>query len=216
MISACREMNCYSVFGMLESDGERLFNAAVLVGPDGLIGSYRKVHLPYLGIDRFTSYGDRPFEVFSMQGLKVGLLICYDAAFPEAARALALQGADLIILPTNWPPGAECMAEMSIATRAMENSVYFAACNRVGVEKGFRFIGRSSICAPNGDVLAMARSEGPEILYAEISPEKARSKRIVRVPDKHLIDRFADRRPEMYGILTQPHSLRTPRQDMQG
>lgn len=216
MISACQEMNCYSIFGMLESDAGRLFNAAVLVGPDGFIGSYRKVHLPYLGIDRFTTYGDRPFEVFQMQGMKVGMLICYDVGFPEAARTLALQGADLVVLPTNWPPGAECMAEHSIPSRAMENSIYFAAVNRVGTEQGFRFIGRSSICGPSGEVLSKANHSNPEILYAEIHPERARNKRIIRVPEKHLIDRFADRRPEMYDLLTKPHELRTPRQDREG
>lgn len=215
MAAACTELQCHAVFGMLEAEGERLFNSAVLVGPEGVVGSYRKVHLPYLGIDRFTSYGERPFEVLEIDGLKIGMLICYDVGFPEAARTLALLGADLIVLPTNWPPGAECMAQSSIATRAMENAVYFAAVNRIGTERGFRFIGHSSICGVSGEVLAIAAHTNAEILYAEIQPERARNKRIVRVPDRHLIDRFADRRPEMYTQLTQPHNLRTPRQDRQ-
>lgn len=209
--AACRNADSYVIFGMLERDGERVFNAAVLVGPDGVIGSYRKVHLPYLGVDMHTTPGDRPFAVHEAGGVRIGMNICYDIAFPEAARSLSLLGADLITLPTNWPPGAECMAANSVACRAMENSVYYAAVNRVGVERGFEFIGRSSICGPNGAVLAASQGTGEEILYAEIDPGRARRKHIIRVPGKHEIDRFADRRPEMYGLLTEPHDLPTPR-----
>jgi predicted amidohydrolase len=211
--AACREQDLFAVFGMLEADGSRVFNAAVLVGPEGVLGSYRKVHLPYLGIDMHTSCGDRPFAVHEAGGVRVGMNICYDSAFPEAARCLALLGADLIALPTNWPPGGECVARHAIRTRAMENSVYYAAINRVGTERGFRFIGLSSICAPNGDVLAESTGADEQVLYADIDPAKSRRKRIVRVPDKHEIDRLADRRPEMYAALTAAHGLLTPRQD---
>lgn len=92
----------------------------------------------------------------------------------------------------------------------MENNIYFAACNRVGEERGFRFIGRSLIADPTGRVLSQASGENPEILYAEIDPAKARNKRIVRVPGKHAIDRMADRRPEFYGKLVEPHDLPRP------
>ena len=211
IISACRTHDAFAIFGMLEADGERVFNAAVLAGPEGVIGSYRKVHIPYLGVDMHTTPGDRPFAVHEAGGVKIGMNICYDAAFPEAARCLTLLGADLIALPTNWPPGAECMAGSSIASRAMENGVYYAAVNRVGTERGFNFIGRSSICAPNGAVLAASQGTEEEILYAEIDPERSRRKHIVRVPDKHEINRMADRRPEMYGLLTESHDLPTPR-----
>ncbi|MBW3541252.1 MAG: carbon-nitrogen hydrolase family protein [Planctomycetes bacterium] len=206
----CVETGVYAVFGLLEADGERVFNTAVLVGPEGVIGRYRKVHLPYLGVDRYTTPGDGGFSVFAAGEVRVGMTICYDAAFPEASRVLALEGADLIVLPTNWPPGAECMADFAVNTRAMENAVYFAAVNRVGTERGFRFIGRSRICDPGGNTLAVA-GEDETILYAQIEPERARRKRIVRVPDKHIIDRMADRRPEMYSRLTQPHDLAGPR-----
>lgn len=213
MAAACRELGVYAVFGMLERDGDRAFNVAVLTGPSGVIGVYRKVHLPYLGIDMFTTPGDRPFAIHEVEGLKIGMLICYDAAFPEAARSLAILGADLIVLPTNWPPGAETMATCSIPCRAMENQVYFAAVNRVGEERGFKFIGESSICAPSGQVLTRAATTEAVILYAEIDPLVSRRKRIVRVPDKHIIDRMADRRPEFYSLLVAPHELKTPRQD---
>lgn len=206
----CREVGGYAIFGLLELDGSRVFNAAVLTGPQGVIGSYRKVHLPYLGIDMFTTHGDRPFAVHSAGDLRVGMNICYDAAFPEASRSLALLGADLIALPTNWPPGAECTACSVINARALENAVYFIAVNRVGTERGFPFIGRSKIVDTNGNTLAESQTTDEELLFAEIDLAKSRRKHIIRVPGKHEIDRLADRRPEMYGLLIQPHSLKSP------
>jgi len=201
------------VFGMIELDGDDIFNTAVLVGPHGIVGSYRKVHLPWLGVDRFTTPGDRPFRVFDAGGVRVGLLICYDAGFPEAARALALSGADIVVLPTNWPPGAEQLAEHTINTRAMENSIYFLAANRVGIERGFDFIGMSRICDPVGKTMASADHRDECVLRASIDPKQARQKRITRVPGEHIIDRFADRRPEMYGRVCEPHTLPRPGRD---
>lgn len=210
MTGFCRAANAFAVFGTIEVDGDNYFNAAVLTGPEGVIGSYRKVHLPFLGVDQHVNFGDRPFAVHQAGELKVGLNICYDSAFPESSRALAIAGADLVALPTNWPPGAECVAEHVIATRAMENAIYYAAANRVGTERGFRFIGMSRICAPNGSTLAVADGESEVILYADIDVEKARMKRVVREVGRHAIDRMADRRPEMYGLLVEPHNLERP------
>jgi len=194
----CSERKIYCVTGFLERDGARLFNAAALIGPSGLVGVYRKVHLPYLGIDMFVDPGDRPFEVHDAGGMRIGMHICYDAGFPETARVLSLLGADLLVLPTNWPTHAECAAEHMVPTRAMENTVYAIAVNRVGVESGFRFIGHSSIVDPNGNVLAFASHDREEILYADIDVEQARRKHLVRVPGRHEIDRIADRRPAFY------------------
>ena len=209
----CAELKTHVVFGMLEKSGDQLFNVAVLIGPEGLIGSYRKVHLPYLGVDRFTTPGDRPFEVFEAAGVRIGMLICYDGGFPEAARVLSIRGADLIVLPTNWPPGGSYMAEFSINCRAMENGIYFAAVNRIGTENGFSFIGKSRICSPVGATIMSIDDASSGIMRTEIDPMIARTKRIVRVPGKHLIDRMADRRPEMYGAICEPHSLKRPGRD---
>ena len=148
MTAACRQHGCFCIFGLLERDGPRLFNACVLTGPDGVVATYRKVHLPYLGIDMFADPGDTPFAVHDAAGIKVGMHICYDGAFPEPARVMSLLGADLLVLPTNWPTHSECAAEHMIPTRAMENTVYVMAVNRVGEESGFRFIGASSIVDP--------------------------------------------------------------------
>lgn len=200
----CQRLGVHVVAGMLERDGDRLFNAAVLVGPAGLVGNYRKAHLPYLGVDRFTTPGDRPFAVHQAGDLRIGLNICYDSSFPEAARILMLLGADLICLPTNWPPSAECNAEYVINARSMENVLYYAAVNRVGSEAGFNFIGMSRITDPKGRTLAFAPEPIETIVYADVDPELARTKRLVRVPDKHLIDRRLDRRPDLYGKLVEP------------
>jgi predicted amidohydrolase len=199
--TACARLGVHAIVGFLEADGERLFNACVLIGPGGVLSCYRKIHLPFLGIDRFTTPGDRPFAVHQIGDARIGMNICYDSAFPEAARCMALDGADLIALPTNFPPGAECMTEHVVNTRAMENKVFYACVNRVGVERGFSFIGHSKICDTSGRAMAAAPHADETILYADLDLEQARTKRIVRVPDKHIIDRFVDRRPEMYGRI---------------
>jgi predicted amidohydrolase len=203
--AACERHRCFCVFGLLERDGTRLFNACVLTGPKGVVGSYRKVHLPYLGIDMFVDPGDRDFAVHEAGGVRIGMHICYDGGFPETARVLALLGADLLVMPTNWPTHSECAAEHMVPTRAMENTVYAMAVNRVGEESGFRFIGSSSIVDPGGRVLARAGADTEEILTAEIDPSRARRKHLVRVPGRHEINRIADRRPRFYDVLVAPN-----------
>ena len=199
---SCARFNAYAVYGFLEWDHDKLFNACALVGPAGLVAVYRKIHLPFLGVDRFVDPGDRPFAVAEAGDVRVGMHICYDGSFPESGRTLSLLGADLLVLPTNWPTHSECAAEHMIATRAMENTVYAMAVNRVGEERGFRFIGRSSIASPSGVVLARASDSEEAILYADIDPAVARRKKLVRVPGLHEIDRFADRRPDYYRVIT--------------
>jgi predicted amidohydrolase len=202
--SFCNRLNVHAVFGLLEREGNDIFNAAVLIGPQGIVGKYRKIHLPGLGVDKFVKPGDLGFPVYDTALGRIGLNICYDGAFPEGSRVMALKGADLIVLPTNWPTGAEEFAEYVINTRGLENNIFYAAVNRVGVERGFRFIGRSRIVDVFGKTLALASPDQVEILYAEIDPLKAREKRIIRVPGKHEIHRFNDRRPEFYGEIVQP------------
>ncbi len=198
----CDETNQFAVFGMLERDGERLFNACLLVGPNGLIGSYRKVHLPFLGIDRFVTPGDRPFEVHAAADRFVGMNICYDVSFPESSRIMALDGADIIALPTNWPPAARCLSDFVVNTRAMENHVHYIAVNRVGEERGVSFVGLSRICEASGNTVEVANHDREAILYAELDMQAPRDKKLVRIPGKHEIHRFNDRRPELYDVLT--------------
>lgn len=199
------ELELTIVYGYLEANGDNLHNSVNLVGPDGtLVGTYRKTHLPCLGVDQFTDPGEEPYRVWEVQGLRIGMLICYDSSFPEPNRCLALAGADLIVLPTNWPPGAGHTADCIPNARALENHVYYMAANRVGTERGFEFIGKSKICEPNGGTIVQAAEPAvEEMLVADIEPQLARNKRLVRVPDKHEIHRFDDRRPDLYGVLSQ-------------
>ncbi len=193
--------------GFLQRDGRRLHNAAALIGPEGVIATYQKVHLPHLGVDRFVDPGGQPFQaqvVETPRGgtAKIGMAICYDASFPEPMRVLALDGAQIIALGTNWPAEATHTARIVPPARSMENHLYFVAANRVGRENEFTFCGRSSICGPDGVVLASSRDDSETILFADVDPALADNKRIERSPGIHSIDRFADRRPEFYGPLT--------------
>jgi predicted amidohydrolase len=199
----CRTLGVWAIFGLLERGDKihQFFNTCALVGPRGQVISYRKVHLPCLGVDRFTTPGDRPFAVHNVDGLRVGMNICYDGSFPESARILTLLGADLVVLPTNWPTGAFSTMKYLVQARALENHIYYAAVNRVGEERGFRFIGHSRIVNCDGELLSYSAGDGEEILYAEIDPERARNKHIVKLPGKYEINRVADRRPELYGPL---------------
>ena len=199
----CRQTNLYAVVGFIEEAPGGYYNAAMLVGPEGLLGTYRKVHLPFLGVDRFLTPGDRPFASVQLPIGRLGINICYDISFPEAARALKLLGAEVILLPTNWPPEAWRSPEFVVNTRAQENHVNFAAVNRVGSERGWRFIGRSKIADYNGDTLAEAAPDREEILMAEIDLAGANNNRIVNVAGAYEIDRMSDRRPEFYEVLVE-------------
>lgn len=200
----CLELNVWAVVGLLEARPEdgALFNSAALVGPGEVRARYRKVHLPFLGVDRFPTPGDEPFAVHDLGGLRVGLTICYDISFPEAARCLMLLGADLVVLPTNWPTGATNTAQFLVPARALENHVYYAAVNRVGTERGFSFIGRSRIVSCAGDTLAGSDDAEPTIKYADIEPKRARDKHLVFSPGAYELHRTADRRPGMYEPIT--------------
>jgi predicted amidohydrolase len=207
----CRALQIWAVFGLIERDrgSENFFNACVLVGPDGSMSTYRKIHLPFLGLDRFARPGDRPFAVHDLGGLRIGMNICYDGSFPESSRVLTLLGAELVLLPTNWPTGARTTVQHLVAARALENHIYYAAVNRVGEERGFRFIGQSRIVDCAGDLMAVGTGDTDEILFAEIDPAVAREKQVVKIPGKYEINRVSDRRPEMYGPLCEPRHGKT-------
>ena len=156
---ACVVTGAYAVVGLLERKGaNQVYNVAVLVGPEGVVGVYRKAHLPLLGVDRFATPGDTGFLVWDTELGRIGIAICYDLRFPEAIRSLALRGADIVALPTNWPDGSQNAPELVTRTRALENRVFLLACNRCGEESDFWFFGRSQISDPGGNVLAEARA----------------------------------------------------------
>lgn len=202
----CRERNVFAVFGMIEEDGDKRFNAAAIVGPKGLVAGYRKVHLPCVGVDRFLDPGDRPFAVHDLGGLKLGVSICFDSSFPESIRVLSLLGADVVALPTNWAEVAHRNATLVSRVRALENHIYYVAVNRVGEETGYHYIGQSSITSFTGDFLAYAETDQETIITAPVNPVAAREKKVVFCAGEYEIDRVNWRRPEMYGLLAKPVS----------
>ncbi|MFH1485054.1 MAG: carbon-nitrogen hydrolase family protein [Chloroflexota bacterium] len=204
LASLCRELGVVCIVGLLEKDGDKYYNATALIGPSGLVGKYRKVHLPYLGIDRFLDWGDQPPAVFDIEHAKIGMNICYDVTFPETARVMTLKGAEIIALSTNWPEGRQNAAKYLINARALENRINYIAVDRVGEERGVRFIGRSKIVDVLGNTLAEASATEEEIIYADVYPSAASDKHAVFIPGEFETHTVADRRPELYGILAEP------------
>lgn len=198
---ACTKFGLWVVFGLLESAGSKVFNSCALVGPAGFVASYRKLHLPCLGADRFTDPGDRPFAVHDLGGLKIGMNICFDGSFPESSRILTLLGADLVVLPTNWATNARTMATLVSAARAWENHIYYLAVNRIGEESGFTYIGKSSAADYLGKIIHWAPENEEAIFTFEVDPAAARQKRVVTCAGTYEIDRVNWRRPEMYAPL---------------
>jgi predicted amidohydrolase len=203
LADACRRLGIHVVCGLLEreSEGEQLYNAAAFVGPEGLIGSYRKTHLPVLGVDRFTVPGD-VLPVFDTALGRVGIEICYDLRFPEATRTLALAGADIVAHPTAFPVEARIQTELITVARAAENRVYLLTANRVGKERSGEFCGWSQIVDPYGVRLAEADATEEVLLVADIDVERARDKDYI-IPGEYELYLFGDRRPELYGALVE-------------
>ncbi len=196
LIALAQERACYLVAGLAERSGRACYNTAVLVGPEGFVTLYRKIHLFYREKELFQP-GNVPFSAVDIREARVGLLICYDHFFPEAARALALAGADILAHPANLVmPG---LGQMTMRVRALENRVFAITANRVGREnrtgEPLRFTGLSQVVSPRGEVLVSSAEEIEEARVVHIDPAQARDKKI-----NALNDLFRDRRPEFYRI----------------
>src|SRR5260370_3969228 len=165
--AACARLGIHAVCGLLERYGDGVRNAAVLVGPDGLIGTYRKTHLPFLGVDRFVTPGDE-LPVFDTPLERLGIEICYDLRFPEVTRTLALKGADIVAHPTNFPMAAKIQTELITVARAAENRIYLLTANRVGKERWGEFCGWSQIVDPFGKRLAEAGEREEVLLIGDV------------------------------------------------
>lgn len=203
LYEASERLDIGCVVGFAGNNGMDLYNGVALFEPGRPARRFMKVHMPCLGFDRFAIPGSN-LDVFDTKWGTLGILICFDQRPPEAARTLALKGAEIILLPTNWPIGAEVSAmHMSIA-RAAENKVFLATCNRVGIENGTTFIGQSKIIDTRGRVLAAA-GDGEEILIADLDLSEAREKRIVNIPGEYEMEVFDCRRPELYTVITTPN-----------
>jgi predicted amidohydrolase len=198
----CAAHGCHIVAGLNERDGDCRHNSAILVGTDGRLATYRKLHL-YFDEQSWFEAGDE-LPIVDLPFGKVGIIICYDLWFPEPARVLALAGAEIIAVPTNWVASFKrtvwddrgyCQGDYVAIATAAQNGVVMACADRIGVERDVTFIGASIIVGADGwPVAGPAGKADEELLIAEVdldSVDRARH----RTPRNHLL---SDRRPDAY------------------
>lgn len=202
--TAAREHGVTLVAGITERDGSRLYNSAVVIGPDGCIGRYRKNHL-WGDENLFFEPGDLGMPVFDIPAGRIACAICYDLWFPELYRMASLQGADLLCVPTNWVPMRSqpgplpVMANILVMAGAHANAMFIAAADRVGVERGQPFIGNSLIVGPEGWPLAGPGSpDAEDLLIADLNLSDARRSKHLNTFN-HVL---RDRRTDLYGAGT--------------
>jgi predicted amidohydrolase len=194
LAAVCRGRRLHLVTGFAERAGKKLYNSAFLIGPRGIVQRYRKLHL-FNVEKRYFDAGDLPLTVSHVAGVKIGVMICFDYAFPEAARRLALDGADIICHPSNL---VTRYGQGVMRTRSIENGLFTVTANRVGVERRtgtrLRFTGGSQIVGPRGELLAHAPLATAALRVVTVDPRTARDKQFT--PLNHLLH---DRRPKYYG-----------------
>jgi predicted amidohydrolase len=181
------------VFGFAERAGDKVYNSAAMVFPDGTSTLYRKTHLFFLE-KQWYDPGDTGFGVFEFRGVKIGMMICFDWYFPESARTLMLRGAQIICHPSNL---VLPYCQDAMITRCLENRVFAITCNRTGTEqlagKELRFTGCSQVVGPGGDVLIRADGNSDRLELIDLDVSAAQDKAIT--PANDLID---DRRDDLY------------------
>ncbi len=196
LVEHAHRHGCHIVAGLPEQDGDHLYNSAILVGPDGFLACYRKVHLFCAEKEHFTP-GDRSFPVIDLGIARIGMMVCFDHLFPESARSLALQGADIICHPANLV--LPDLAQRTMTIRALENGVFTATANRVGTEartsESLTYTGQSQIIGPDGEVIGRLSQTDVGVFVADIDVERARNKRITDWNDV-----LGDRRPDQYKL----------------
>ncbi|MEZ5934341.1 MAG: carbon-nitrogen hydrolase family protein [Alphaproteobacteria bacterium] len=177
------------------ADG-RIYNAALLIDRQGrTLANHRKTHL-FGDIDRRAfSPGDGPPTLAEVDGIKLGILICYDVEFPENTRLLALEGADLVLVPTALMAPYDFIARSLVPARAYENQVFMAYANRIGSERELTYLGQSCIVSPDGADLARAGRDD-ELITADLEFSRLQGSRRINTY-------LADRRPELYGALAE-------------
>lgn len=198
------------VAGIDERDGDALYNSSVVIGPHGYVGTFRKVHL-WNKENLFFEPGNLGFPVFKTPIGRIGTFICYDGWFPESYRLCALQGADIVCVPTNWVPipgqdeNREAMANILAMAAAHSNSLFVAAADRIGTERQQPFIGQSIIVSYTGwPVGGPASPDKEEIIYADVNLSDARRKRNWNEYNQVLRDRRTDLYNEMLGASSAP------------
>jgi predicted amidohydrolase len=193
LVSIAGENRITMAVGFLEREGKHLYNSSVLVDGKGVIGVYRKIHL-FRDEKAIFKSGNTGFPVFTVGDVKVGLLVCFDWIFPEAARTLALKGADMILHSANL---VLPHYQKAAITRAIENRIFIILANRTGIEDRFGvknvFTGESEIVNPEGRIILKADKDEEGLFSVDIDPHDARNKNVTE-----LNNIFEDRKPEFY------------------
>ena len=207
---SARSHGLYIVAGITELADQALFNSAAVVGPDGFVGVYRKNHL-WGEENLFFEPGNLGVPVFRTPIGRIACAICYDIWFPEVFRLAALQGADILCVPTNWVPMADQPADLPVMANVLamggahSNSIFVAAADRVGIEREQPFIGNSLIVSCTGwPVAGPASRDGEDILVADLNLSDARRKRNWNAFNQVLRDRRTDVYDEMLGASSKP------------
>lgn len=198
LVGLCKERDFYLVTGFSEKHRDKVFNSSLLLGPEGIVHTYRKLHL-FNEEKNWFDPGDTLLEVQEVRGAKIGMMICFDWIFPEVTRTLSLLGAQIICHPSNLVLN---YCQQTMLSRCIENNIFAITANRFGIDKRphgeLRFTGKSQIVAPKGVLLQRAHSQRDSLYITEINPEEADRKNIT--PLNQLMD---DRRPEFYAPLSQ-------------
>lgn len=198
LIALCKQKRFYLVTGFSEKKRDKVFNSSLLLGPEGIGHTYRKLHL-FNEEKNWFDPGDTPLEVQKVREAKIGMMICFDWIFPEVTRTLSVLGAQIICHPSNLVLN---YCQQTMLSRCIENNIFAITANRFGLDKRphgeLRFTGKSQIVAPQGVLLQRAPAQREYLHIAEINPEEADQKNIT--PLNQLMD---DRRPEFYTSLSQ-------------
>ncbi|WP_326959103.1 carbon-nitrogen hydrolase family protein [Amycolatopsis sp. NBC_01286] len=191
MSALARETGVALAYGYPESAGEHVYNSVQLIDNAGRrLANYRKTHL-FGEIDKdWFAPGTEAVVQADLDGVRVGLLICYDVEFPEMVRAHALAGTELLVVPTALMSPYELVADTLVPARAYESQLFVAYANRCDTERELTYCGRSCVVAPTGEVLARAGA-GPALIHADVTRDALVASRL---ENTHL----ADRRPELY------------------
>ncbi len=209
-LKAAHRLGVTIVAGIAERQGEVLYNSAVVLGPDGYIGTFRKMHL-WNAENLYFEPGNLGFPVFNTPFGRLGVAICYDIWFPETFRIQAIKGVDIVCVPTNWVPipgqaqGRDAMATVLAMAAAHSNSIFIACADRIGTERKQLFIGQSVIVGCAGWPLAGPASvDQEEIIFADVELAHARRSRNWNDFNQILRDRRTDFYDEMLGSGGQP------------
>ena len=194
-----KENKLYMVFGMPEKSEKAesvIYNTAVLVGPRGYVGKYRKMYLPTHSVFEEKRYFRPGYEtpVFETELGKIGLIICYDVFFPEVSRALKLKGAQIIVCISASPAVRRNFFETLTAARAIENNTFVIYVNLVGIEEGLQFWGGSRIISPSGSIIKKAKYNEEDFVVGEIDLDDIRHVAA-------FVPTIRDLRPEIYQKL---------------